>query len=99
MTKKYGNRQSEREALSQTLTFEMSGVLDGRLRNTTVRGLCRDVSSVGMGIVTPQPLREGDVLKLHVPLRAVRADLPVYAEVVWSRSDNGNFRSGLRFLS
>ena len=57
-----------------------------------------DISSGGVGLLTFQPLRKRDVVKVEYPINSARMILPIYAEVVWYKDDNDSARVGLQFL-
>jgi hypothetical protein len=98
MAKYSENRSGSRESIHQPVSFDLSGIESGRLRNIQKSGLGVDISSGGMGLTTDFQLHAGDVLKLYFPV-AGHASLPVFTEVIWSRPADGEFRVGLRFLA
>jgi len=51
-----------------------------------------------LGFNADVALRRGELVKLFVPASTVRATVPVFSEVMWARSTNDHFRTGLRFL-
>ena len=93
------NRQRRRENIGQSIAFEMSERTTGRFENLLKEGFGVDISNGGIGLITDQPLKEGDVLKLLFPVNATSANIPVYTEVMWSNPVGGGFRIGLRFLA
>jgi hypothetical protein len=84
--------------MDRVVRFERSATATGRGRQTA-QGIGRDISSQGISILTVCPLRMGEILKLHVPLEADRASVPVYSEVRWARPEHEGFCVGLQFLS
>lgn len=92
-------RSSDRESIHQPVSFELSEIESGRLRNIRKSGLGVDISPGGMGLTTDYPLKEGDVLKLYLPVAAGHASVPVFTEVIWLRPSDREFRAGLRFLA
>jgi hypothetical protein len=59
---------------------------------------CLNISQGGMGITSRFKPREGEVVKLSIPLKK-HVNLPVFAEVVWMKPEADAFRAGMRFLS
>ena len=57
-----------------------------------------DISSQGIGIVTPMKLGKGDVLKALIPAKTKGILLPVISQVVWVKKRNKEYRVGLQFL-
>ena len=92
-------RQRRRESIDRSITYDMSERSTGRFENLRKEGFGVDISNGGIGLITAQPLKKGDVLKLLYPVAAVNANIPVYTEVMWSNSIEGGFRVGLRFLA
>jgi len=90
-------RQTVREPLPQTITFEMSERTGG-FANNLLKGCGVDAGRGGIGLTTDHPLEEGDVIKLELPSALPGLNLPVLAEVVWAMPIHGKFRAGLRFL-
>ena len=99
MEPKSGKRLSERKVFNQPISFEVSETETGQFKIVQKKGFGIDISSKGTGITTDYALREGDVLKLHLPINEVQTSLPVYAEVMWSKPADSHFRAGLLFLS
>lgn len=58
-----------------------------------------DLSTEGGGLATKYPLKQGEVVKLLVPVGVTNVCLPVYASVVWSKATDGGFRAGVTFLA
>lgn len=92
-------RENSRKTIHQPVSFELSELKQSRPGNVVKSGLGMDISSGGMGLTTDCALREGDVLKLLLPVAAMAATLPVFAEVIWSRPADSGVRAGLRFLA
>jgi hypothetical protein len=99
MAKYSENRSGSRECINQPVSFELSEIESGRLRNIQKSGLGVDISAGGMGLTTDYQLHTGNVLKLYFPVAAGHAHLPVFTEVIWSRPADGGFKAGLRFLA
>ncbi len=98
--KKYPiERSCARRSIRKPVSFELSLMGSGLPENIVRSGVGVDLSSGGMGLATDYPLHEGEVLKLFFPIGVGNTSLPVYSEVVWSRSKEGEFRAGLRFLA
>jgi hypothetical protein len=92
-------RQRRRESIDRSITYEMSDCSTGRFENLRKEGFGVDISNGGIGLITDQPLKKGNVLKLLYPLTVASASIPIYSEVMWSNPVEGGFRVGLRFLS
>jgi hypothetical protein len=58
-----------------------------------------DISSHGLGILTPLALKAGDVLKVSLPARTDGTFLPVFSQIVWVKRQEKEYRAGLQFLS
>jgi hypothetical protein len=98
MEKKSEKRSVNRVAIRGSVSFERTEREPGRFRNVLEIGTGVDISQMGIGLSTANPLREGDVLKLNLPAAVANISLPVYTEVMWSTPANGKYRVGLRFL-
>lgn len=93
------NRSGRRAVIHRMVSFELNKVEAGRFSCITAKGRGVDIGPGGIGLATDYPLKKGDVLKLNFPIAVGHASLPVYTEVIWSRSGAGGCRAGLRFLS
>jgi len=93
-------RHHNRLQLGRPLILERWSQERGSEANVHFEVQGSDVSSGGIGIVTPQPLKIGEVVKVAYPLDVPGGGvmLPVFAEVVWTREVEGIGRTGLRFL-
>ena len=92
------NRNHRRETLRQAVSFELSQVESGTVRNTVQQGVGVDLSPGGMGLVTRYPLHGGEVVKVLFPVTQGETRLPVFTEVMWAAPAGGEYRAGLRFL-
>ena len=100
MENKSEKRFSERKIFNRPISFEVSATEASKFKDIQQKGLVVDISSEGVGITTDYDLRKGEVLKLYLPINStVNTSLPVYAEVMWSNSDDENLKGGLRFLA
>mgnify|MGYP001619465226 CR=1 FL=1 len=101
MEHKSEKRFSERKIFNRPVSFEVSATEAGKFKNIQQNGVGVDISSEGIGITTDYALREGDVLKLYIPINnTVETSLPVHAEVMWSKpADENLWAGGLRFLA
>jgi hypothetical protein len=90
-------REYERKEFNQSFSFEIS-IAGDQFENVTHEAIGIDISSYGLGMVTNYALKEGSVLKSHIPLSEMDTTLPVYVLVIWSKPANDKFRAGLRFL-
>lgn len=91
------SRLLPREELTKSISLDLWNAEAG-IRNIQVEALGIDINSCGIGITTRQALAPGDIVKIDYPLSGGTVALPVYSEVVWSTTDRGNCRAGLRFL-
>lgn len=91
-------RLSDRKIFNKPIRFELSIMESGQLKNIQYDGLGLDISQSGLGLTTEYALKEGEVLKLILPVNELDITLPILAETVWSKPANGHFRAGLRFL-
>ncbi len=98
MEKKTEKRSISRIPIHESVSFEMTERDSGRFRNSMGNGVGVDISRLGIGLSTHNPLRRGDVLKINFPAAGAGISLPVYTEVVWSMQEDGKYRAGLRFL-
>jgi len=92
-------RYDTRTPLHQSVSFELSTMESGTLKNIVQQGLGVDLSPGGMGMLTQYPLKGGEVVKIFFPLTEGETKLPVLTEVMWSTYCVGEFRAGLRFLA
>lgn len=91
-------RKSVRQPFSKEIDFET--MVAGR-RKTGIaqhRAHCLNISRGGLGVTTGFQPRDGEVLKLSIPFRK-HIELPVFAEVMWTKAEADRFRAGMRFLS
>ncbi len=65
---------------------------------THQRAHCLDVSRGGLGFSTAQPLKETEIVKVSLPLKALYVTVPVLAEVLWVKPANHHYRVGLRYV-
>ncbi len=99
MEKKTEKRSISRIPIHESVSFEMTERDSGRFRNAMGNGVGVDISRLGIGLSTHNPLRRGDVLKINFPAAGAGISLPVYTEVMWSMLEDGKYRAGLRFLA
>jgi hypothetical protein len=92
-------RTSPRTALHQVVRFERTATAAGLPGSELTQGVGRDISREGASFLTDCPLRPGEVLRLHIPLEAERASVPVLSEVRWTEPTRNGFRVGLQFLA
>ena len=90
-------RMFDRKGFDLPVSFETTTV-NGELKNARHQGLAMDISAGGLGLKTDHALPEGSVLKFNIPIKDVEITIPVFAQVMWSKPDDGNFRAGLSFL-
>ncbi len=99
MKTKTEKRSTNRVAIHQRVSFEMSDRESGRFKNILENGMGVDISQRGMGLCTDYLLKQGDILKVFVPLGIADTSLPVFTEVMWTTAADGRLRAGLRFLA
>jgi hypothetical protein len=89
-----------REPFDTKFNYEIMAFQEGQPQLQRHEALSMDISEHGLGLETASVLQKGAVIKLLLPVGNVRATLPVFAEVMWSRPANGHYyRAGARFLS
>jgi Tfp pilus assembly protein PilZ len=91
-------RTSVRQPYTQEVEFEamIAGAKKAGLARH--RAHCLDISQGGLGITTAFKPREGEILRLSIPIKR-EVTLPVFAEVMWITPEGAHFRAGMRFLS
>ncbi len=99
MSKNIDTRQFDRVTFQRAIQYEHCEMQPGRIVNAMESGNGVDISNGGMGLVTKCKLKCGEVMKLHIPADAVKANMPVYSLVVWVKPKNDYFHAGLRFLA
>jgi len=87
----------DRKKFDQPVLFEIN-TMEEALKNVRQTGIAIDISDGGLGLKTDFPIAEQSVLKFHIPVKEMEITLPVFAQVMWTKSDKSQFRSGLRFL-
>ncbi|MBI5492854.1 MAG: PilZ domain-containing protein [Deltaproteobacteria bacterium] len=76
-------------------TYEISNLMGA---SGTFDAEILDMSHGGACIRTSRVLESGRVIRLNVDLKDADIRIPCIAEVVWSRSENSDYRVGLQFL-
>ena len=61
-------------------------------------GRSTNISLCGLALVTEQPLKKGDYLKLELTLPGKAQAIRALAEIMWSATEGGRNASGIRFL-
>ncbi len=92
-------RARARRIYNKIIVLERSDIVSDQVRNYRWDGLILDISQAGLGLNTDHHLREGEIVKLFLPLRELDISVPVMAEVKWSKRISSTCQSGLRFLS
>ena len=92
-----GKRSEKRVRCEHPVQFEVSVNIPGNL-NRRFDGRCIDISNYGAGIVTEHALESSQVIKLYLPMKNTHTAIPVFAQVIWTKPDNGRTRTGVRFL-
>ncbi len=92
-------RTNVRRLFEKTVVLERSGIISDRFQNYRYDGLILDVSQGGLSVTTDFRLREGEIVKLMIPMKDTEISVPVMAEVKWSRKLPSTCQSGLKFLS
>ena len=91
-------RQNQRNAFKEFLKVRLStSHPSADFPERMARGI--DISTGGVGLEADEELRQGEVVKLSVPLGVAGTKIPVFAEVRWVEARGGTFRMGLQFLS
>lgn len=61
--------------------------------------VCQDINYKGVGFCSFSSVKKGEILKIFLPVRGTgKVYVPVFAEVVWVRQENNNYKGGSRFL-
>ncbi|GLH67141.1 PilZ domain-containing protein [Geothrix edaphica] len=92
-------RASPRTDLHQVVRFERTASESGLMEEEPTQGVGRDISPEGASLLTDCALQPGEILKLHVPIEAERASVPVISQVRWTQRTRNGFRVGLQFLA
>ncbi|HEY3400451.1 MAG TPA: PilZ domain-containing protein [Geothrix sp.] len=92
-------RSNSRTVLHQIVQFERTAAGAGRSGGELAQGIGRDISPEGASFLTNCPLLEGEILRLHIPIEAERASVPVMSQVRWTEPTRNGFRVGLQFLA
>ncbi len=82
------------------MSFDTLVTESRRIALKELQGICLDISDAGLGISTEHAMEKGQVLEIYIPFEDMdtTVTIPVFAEVMWSISDNDHFRVGVRFL-
>lgn len=92
-------RTSPRSPFERPIQFDLNYVDAQGLITIEQEGSGVDISQNGLGLLTAYPLKKDEVLRLHFPMDAVEATLPVFAKVAWAKLLDKRFRVGLEFLA
>ena len=92
-------RASSRTALHQIVRFERTAAEVDPTQDCLAQGVGRDISPEGASLLTDCPLRQGEILRLHIPVEAERASVPVISQVRWTQPTRNGYRVGLQFLA
>ena len=57
-----------------------------------------DIGSGGIGFLSFKPFRKWDIVKVEYPINSERMILPIYAKVIWCKTNKDIARVGLQFL-
>jgi hypothetical protein len=92
------SRKIARKHFSEEIHFE--SMLTGENRKGIVyrNGSSTDISSGGLGLITPYESTKGEILKLLIPFKALDITVPVFAEVMWTQPFEQHYKAGLMFL-
>jgi c-di-GMP-binding flagellar brake protein YcgR len=95
-------REAERFALSRKITYEVSTDPTLHSSGTAARdgALILNVSEGGVCLSTRKALKPEQIIKIDLPLAAVKTTVPTLAEVRWVSKNlgKGGHQAGLRFL-
>ncbi len=98
MNLKSEQRSNPRTAMHEVVRFERSALGAGRQEVTLGFGKGKDIGAGGAGLMTETILRQGEILKLHIPILANSGTVPVFSEVRWIQDVPEGCKAGLRFL-
>lgn len=92
-------RKDIRKEYAHEIGFELM-LVGGQERDVVPGyGFAVDIGDGGIGLMTRYEPKEGEVLKLFIPLIEPEVALPVFAEVMWVTPVSEYYRTGLRFLA
>lgn len=93
-------RICSRKPLNCDISFEITLFEgEGKIKTIKTRGYGIDISSNGIGMLSPCAFSEGEVIKLMLPKSIAKSGYPIFAEVLWSKIEGEACRAGLRFLT
>jgi hypothetical protein len=92
-------RYLKRNSFSFPVLFEWTVQDREPLGLVCCRGIVVNLHSFGFGLVTEQPLNEGDVIKVFLPVEGAQVSLPTFSVVRWSKAIHKKVRVGVQFLN
>jgi len=99
MNSPWEKRASPRTALDRVVQFERTASEAEPSGEGLSLGIGRDIGPGGASLLTDCPLRQGEVLKLHVPAETEPVEELLISEVAWTQPTRNGYRVGLRFLA
>ena len=93
------SRRIHRKGFSEEIAFESMLTGENRKGVVCLNGASTDISNGGLGLVAPYEAKQGEILKLMIPLRGLGVAVPVFAEVMWVQPFEASYKAGLRFLA
>ncbi len=93
------SRKITRKGFSEEISFESMLTGENRTGVVCLNGSSTDISNGGLGLVAPYMAKQGEILKLLIPLSGLNVAVPVFAEVMWVQPFEGSYKAGLRFLA
>lgn len=98
MQPKGEKRRIQRSGFPQSIRLDFIQEESDQISTQHLSAQGVDISSQGLGIVTPFPVHQGQVIRIAIPAKETTAFLPVFSEVRWVRVTDGEYRLGLEFL-
>jgi hypothetical protein len=96
----YEKRVHRRWVNSKPVYFDRHFTETGEVGPSSVEfmGQGVDISQGGIGLTTQLPLSDRDILRILLPMAELTVNLPIRAEVVWTKRTGIETKCGLRFL-
>jgi PilZ domain len=98
MEPKGEKRRIQRSGFPQTVRLDLIQEESNQIKNERRSAQGVDISSQGLGLVTPFPLQQGQVIRISLPAKESPALLPVFSEVRWVKGAGKEYRLGVQFL-
>lgn len=93
-------REHVREALSGSVTFEMSESLSKEFSVSPQRGEgdAIDVSEGGLSLFTKDAVEDGQIVRIKLPLPGMSIKTPTLVKVKWSKPYEKGYKVGVSFV-